>query len=531
MLTRRSLLHGISGSLAGTAIGQSGLVAPAMAASTGADHRDGAFSFALLARRMRDAATRPYQAPKVEMPEQIRKLTYDQYKAIAFRPDHALWADSKSLFRLQAFHMGFLFGAPVLLHEVVDGKAEAIRFTADDFEYRPPLNADDFKGLQMPGVAGFRLHYPLNRPDVFDELVVFQGASYFRALGRGSNYGISARGLAIDTASEADEEFPTFTEFYIERPQPGENSIKLYAALDGPSVAGAFAFHIMPGEDTIIDVTARLYFRKAVARLGVAPLNSMFLFGESNKYAFDDYRTQVHDSDGLQLTQRGGSQLWRALANPSQLANSIFSAEGMTSFALLQRHRDYSDYEDAEAHYERRPSLLVQPLRDWGKGTVQLVEIPSDLEQNDNVVAFWTPDAAVTAGSSLEVGYRLKWGDLAAEPALLARAVATRTGVGGPSGVKNEAGLRKFIVDFAGGMLSGLPSDAAVKAVTDVGGGEVVGSFVTRVDAENVWRVGFDVRPGGSAPMEISTYLSLADRPLSETWHFQWRAGDEKRRV
>jgi periplasmic glucans biosynthesis protein len=530
MISRRSLLRGISTSLVGTAFSQSSFLP--VSAAKAAEPAAGTFTFEILARRMRAAAAAPYRPPTVDMPAPLKSLTYDGYKAIAFRPDHALWSDTQSLFRLEAFHMGWLFGAPVLLFEVNDGEARPIRFTSDDFEYRAPvLNADDFKGVDMPGVAGFRLHFPLNRPDVFDELIVFQGASYFRALGRSSNYGISARGVAIDTASTKDEEFPVFTEFYIERPKPGAPSITLYAALDGPSVTGAFAFHVVPGQDTIIDVTARLFFRKDIERLGIAPLNSMFLFDESNKYTIDDYRTQVHDSDGLQIVRKGGDQVWRALANPSRLANSIFAADDLSSFALLQRHRAYADYEDAEAHYERRPSLLVEPLNEWGKGTIQLVEIPSSLEQNDNIVAFWTPDHPVTAGQSLELAYRLKWGDLASESCPLACVIATRTGVGGPSGIKNEAGLRKFVVDFAGSILDNLPSDAQVTAATSVQGGEVVGSFVARVDAEKCWRVGFDVRPNGADPIEMSTYLGLAGRPLSETWHFQWRVGDEKMHV
>lgn len=533
MLSRRSLLRGVSGSLVGSALAQSGVVPAAMAAPAPAAPQpgDGGFSFDVLTNRMREAAANPYQAPQADLPDPIQKLTYDQYKAIAFRPDHALWSDSNSLFRLQAFHMGWLFKAPVLLFEVVDGQANPITFTGADFEYRPPLKPDDFKGMTMPGVAGFRLHFPLNRPDVFDELVVFQGASYFRALGHGNHYGISARGVAVDTATGKKEEFPDFTEFYIERPKPDATDITFYAVLDGPSVTGAFAFHVVPGQDTITDVTARLFFRQDIERLGVAPMTSMFLFGENNRYTFDDYRAQVHDSDGLQISRRGGAQIWRALSNPSELANSFFAEENMASFALLQRHRRFTDYEDTGAHYERRPSLHLEPLQDWGKGAIQLVEIPSDLEQNDNVVAFWTPEAPVKAGGSMEVAYRLRWGELAAQQGVLARSIATRTGVGGPSGIKNEEGLRKFIVDFAGGMLASLPADAEVSAVTNVDGGEVVGSFVSRIDSTDGWRVGFDVRPHGDAPIEMSSYLSLAGRPLSETWHFQWRTGDEKRRA
>jgi glucans biosynthesis protein len=376
------------------------------------------------------------------------------------------------------------------------------------------------------------VHYPLNTKQYKDEVLVFQGASYFRALGRGSVYGLSSRGIAIDTATDKPEEFPIFTEFYIERPAPAATELTIYAAMEGPSVTGAFQFRIAPGEDTLTEVAARFFFRSDIQQIGLAPMNSMFLFGESNHYVFDDYRLQVHDSDGLEIVEHGGGrQVWRALNNPVSLANSFFAEESPQSFALLQRQRTYASYEDAEAHYERRPSLRVEPIGDWGKGNIQLVEIPSDLEQNDNIVAYWTPAQPARAGGSLEVSYRLLWGDLKRTDSSLGLAVATRTGVGGPSGIKNEAGLRKFVVDFAGGELDSLPPDAKIEAKTNVVGGEVVSSTIFKVDVDNSWRLAFDVRPATDAPLELSATLTYGDRVLTETWQYQWRRGDEKTRA
>jgi glucans biosynthesis protein len=537
MLTRRSLLGGISGAVAGALAASPALADDAPAPGSAAapapappGNASAPFSFDLLSDRMRDAATRPYAEPTITLPDVIAKLTYDEYKQIAFRPERALWADTKSLFRLEAFQMGWLFKTPVRLFEIDGDTATPIVFTGKDFEYRPPLDPANFEDVEMPGVAGFRLHFPLNRPDVFDEVVVFQGASYFRALGRGSVYGLSSRGIAIDTATDKPEEFPIFTEFYIERPDPGAGTLTLYAAMDGPSVTGAFQFRIVPGDNTATDVTARFFFRADIQQIGIAPMNSMFLFGENNHYVFDDYRLQVHDSDGLEIVEKGGRQIWRALNNPISLANSFFAEESPRTFALLQRQRDYTAYEDAEAHYERRPSLQAEAAGDWGKGNLQLVEIPSDLEQNDNIVAYWTPAEPAKAGGKLETSYRLLWGDLKRSDDTIGLAVATRTGVGGPSGIKNEAGLRKFVVDFAGGVLGGLPSDAKIEAKTDVAGGEIVSSTVFKVDVSNSWRLAFDVRPAGPAPLELRSYLAYGERVLTETWQYQWRPGDEKSR-
>jgi glucans biosynthesis protein len=490
------------------------------------------FSFDWLTERVRQRAADPFRPAAVQLPDILAKLTYDEYRAIAFRPARALWADDGSSFRLHAFHMGWLFNEPVQISEVVDGSAKPVVFDAEDFEYRPPLDAEDFRDLAMPGVAGFRLHHPLNRPDIYDEIVVFQGASYFRALGRGSAYGVSARGVAVNTAASVPEEFPRFSEFYLERPAPGDPSIVIHAAMDGRSLTGALRFRIVPGEDTVTDVLMRLFFRTDIERLGIAPMTSMFLFGASNRSTFDDYRAEVHDSEGLRIVRANGEVLWRCLNNPSALANSVFAEQAPASFSLLQRNRDFAEYQDAEARYERRPSLKVEPLGDWGRGAVELVEIPSALEKDDNIVAFWTPEKPARARQSLEIEYRLTWGDLRSDmDGALAQAVATRTGIGGPSGVRNEAGLRKFVVDFHGGLIAGLPPESDVAAVTNVTGGEVLTASVHKVDFDGVWRLAFDVRPVSDDPLELMAYLAVAGRPVSETWLYQWRPGDEKRRV
>ena len=528
MLSRRSVIGGMTGALASAGFVRSARAQDAGAAQQAAAPAEG-FSFDALTARMRDAATRGYEPPAFDIPEPIRGLDYEGYKQVAFRPDHAVWGDTDLPFRLQAFHTGWLFNEPVRLFVVDNGAVQELTFSGADFEYRPPLDPADFEGLPFPGVAGFRLHFPLNRPDVFDEVIAFQGASYFRAVGYGNVYGISARGLAVNTATGREEEFPRFTEFYIEKPHPDSRSLMIYATLESRSLTGAYAFRVTPGIDTVTDVTARLFFRADVERLGVAPMTSMFLFGENNRAVFDDYRERVHDSEGLRIVRRNGDELWRHLSNPHVLANSFFVEDQPVSFALNQRHHAFEDYQDAEAHYERRPSLRVETGEGWGKGHIQLVEIPADADHMDNVVAFWTPEARVTAGSELALGYRLVWGTPGSEDSSLARAIATRTGVGGPSGVRNDDGLRKFVIDYQGGMLRGLGPDAAVSPITHIGGGEVKTSSLHRL-ADGTWRYAFDVAPAGDGPVELAVRLDMAGRRLTETWLYQWRPGDEQRR-
>ncbi len=451
---------------------------------------------------MQALAAQPFEAP-VREPSFLDELKYDDYRLISFRPDRARWADEGSFFRLHAFSMGWLFKDPVLLFEVAGDQATPMPISTDDFQYLNDLATRIPAHAEMPGVAGFRLHHPLNRPDVWDELVAFLGASYFRALGRGNSYGLSARGLAVNSGLAMAEEFPRFTRFYIERPGDFRETITIYAALDSESVTGAYRFVITPGEETVMDVTARLFFRNDIEQLGVAPLTSMFLFSEKNRANFDDFRPNVHDSDGLRIERADGDIIWRPLNNPVRLSGSYFSEVSPRSFGLYQRDRQFDSYQDSAAHYERRPSLDVEPVGDWGKGSVRLVEIPTDLEVNDNIVAFWVPDGQVRAGETREFAYRLRWGALphdAGDPR--AYVLETRSGEGGVSGVENTQGTRKFVVDFKGGLLGTLPEGAEVEAVTAIANGEIVTQTLSPIVGTDVWRLVLDVSAEPGATVE-----------------------------
>ncbi|MGC9420754.1 MAG: glucan biosynthesis protein, partial [Rhodovulum sp.] len=347
-MTRRRTLAALAGTAAAAAL------LPPIAAAQQAEPMampPAPFSFDALAERMRALAATPYRSPP-EPEGVIAGLDYDAYRRIRFRPDHARWAGTEAAFRLHAFHPGWLYKAPVTLYEVVDGTERQMAFSAEDFEYDGALADRVPAGLALPTVAGFRLHAPLNRADIFDEVVVFLGASYFRALGRGNVYGLSARGLAINTATGKGEEFPRFSAFWIERPAPGADHVTLHAALDSPSATGAFRFVVRPGENTVIDVTARLFLREDVAQLGVAPLTSMYLLGDNDHGTFDDFRPRVHDSEVLVLNTRGGETFVRPLNNPPRLASSYLGTRDPVSFGLVQRDRAFDSYLDAGAHYE-----------------------------------------------------------------------------------------------------------------------------------------------------------------------------------
>ncbi|WP_068117609.1 glucan biosynthesis protein [Tropicimonas marinistellae] len=482
------------------------------------------FSFDWLTARMQNAASEAFSAPE-QLHGFLAELDYDAYQRIRFRPEKARWQEQDVAFRLHAFHPGWLFKEPVKIYEVEGDQARPMTFTTADFEYDDELLAESVpENADMPGVAGFRLHTPLNRADIFDELVVFQGASYFRALGRNNSYGLSARGLAVNTGMPEGEEFPRFSEVWVRRPMAGDRSVTLFAALDSPSVTGAYRFVITPGDATSMEVTARLFLRKDIKQIGVAPLTSMFLFSGADMGAFDDYRAAVHDSEALVVNSGAGETFFRPLNNPPELASSYFGAMNPKSFGLVQRSRSFEHYLDAQAHYGRRPSLMVEPIGDWGKGSVRLMEIPSDLEVHDNIVAYWVPEGKTRAGDSLEFSYRLHWGMTppGAAPSELARVLRTRTGKGGVAGVEGETGTRKFVIDFAGGLLGRLPGNAELEPVATAINGEIVESVLSPVDGKDEWRLVLEVRGQPGAVVELKAGISGYDRTLTETWVSQW---------
>lgn len=481
-----------------------------------------AFGFDTLVTRMKEKAGRAFQAGTPDLPAPLSELTYDQHRAIRFDPERSVWKDLDSNYRLQAFHPGWLFKETVELYEIVDGTALPLRFSGEDFSYGAPLDPGTFKDLDLPGIAGFRLHHPLNTPDYFDELIVFLGASYFRSLGKNNVYGLSARGLAVDTAIAGPEEFPRFSRFYLERPEPGASEMRLYAELESERVTGAYQFTVKPGTNTVVDVDARIFLRGDVERLGIAPLTSMFLFGENDRVGFDDYRPEVHDNDGLLILRQSGQRLWRPLRNPDTLALSFFAEDNPAGFGLLQRDRDFDHYQDTEAKYQRRPSLWIEPVNDWGKGQVMLAEIPADKEIHDNIVAFWVPEAGTEAGSEHRFAYRMILGSDPEPGTELAKVVATSTGHGGAAASDPDPKLRKFVVEFGGETLSGLGADAPVQPRLALQKGSVSHSFVQRLEG-GTWRAVFDIeRDDEEIPVEFILALQLDGADITETWMYQW---------
>ncbi|MBO1074757.1 glucan biosynthesis protein [Roseomonas marmotae] len=463
----------------------------------------------------RKLAAEPYKAPSEDLPAPFNDLGYDQYRDIRYRPDRALWAPENLPFQMQLFHRGFLYKPRVDMFEVANGVARPIRFNRDLFSYQnmqPPPPDQDL------GFAGFRLHGPINRADYYDEICAFLGASYFRALGKGHIYGLSARGLALNTADPKGEEFPVFRSFWVERPREGVNAITVHALLDSPSCAAAFRFAVRPGPTTIFDVECTIFPRTDLTTAGIAPLTSMFWFSPLNRTGRDDWRPAVHDSDGLLILTGRGERIWRPLNNPRNLEISIFSDVNPRGYGLMQRRRDFASYEDLEARYEKRPSLWIEPIGDWGEGAVHLVEIPTSTEIHDNVVVFWRPKDPLKAKGEYRYTFRMHWCDEAPVDPGLARITAVHSGAG------TRPGLRYFVLDAVGGALRDLPADAKPQLDVSASRGEILNPVVYRNPETGGWRIAFELAPGDARSIELRAQLRQGEQPLAETWLYRWTA-------
>ncbi|MEM7302398.1 MAG: glucan biosynthesis protein G [Pseudomonadota bacterium] len=471
------------------------------------------FSVSGLEQRAKAMASKAYQ-PRKQVPKAWRDLTYDQYRHYWFNTRQALWNNSDLPLRVDFFHPGLYFPRAVNIN-VVDGvQARKIRFDLDLF-------ARTKEAVKLPiddslGFSGFRFRSELEKEGIFQEWSVFQGASYFRCLGRGQNYGLSARGLALNTAKGQGEEFPEFTDYWIEKPKPGSREATVHALMDSKSVVGVYTFMLVPDDLTIVDVTAVLYPRVELDHVGLGPLTSMFLFDETNTSRFDDFRPAVHDSDGLAVFNGAGERIWRPLANPKKLQVSSFVDNNPRGFGLMQRSRKFADFVDLEVAYHNRPSLWIEPKGNWGKGSVTLVEIPADREIYDNIVAYWRPRQPIPAGGEYRFAYRMSWGKEPFVETPVSHVLNTRSGT-------RFGGGRIFAIDFSPHAI--LPPDLAdISLHIGSNRGSVSKGILQRNPDTGGPRLSFTLKEGDATAVEMRAQLRHEGRAVSEVWLYRWTA-------
>ncbi len=489
--------------------------------------------FKVITARAKKLASEPYKAPKDLELEALTSISYQDYRAIRFRTEQAIWKD-QSLYEVQLFHPGFLYRSPVAIN-ILEANAEVTSLPFKTGYYRYDATAAPLQqaistaisNTQL-GHAGFRLHFPLNNNQYKDEVAVFQGASYFRLVGPHQVYGLSARGLAIDTALNSGEEFPVFKEFWLVKPAPEDTTIVLYALLDSPSVSGAYRFEITPSTNTEMKTEMLIFARKDIKKLGIAPLTSMFYHGENSTKFFDDYRPEVHDSDGLLMQSEQGQWVWRALNNPKSLSVTSFTYDNPKGFGLVQRDRDFNNYLDTEAHYHNRPSMWIEPLGAWAKGRVELVEIPTNTETNDNIVSYWVPEQPMQAGDSLSFSYKLSTFNAQLASQDKASVLRTRIGSAALPGEDNPPpkSHRQFTVDFSGENINQLSANFAMMADLTLSSGEMSDKTVQQLPNNQGWRVAFKVAPQGDEPVDMRLSLKLREKEISEVWSYVWYPND-----
>ncbi len=484
------------------------------------------FSYEMLKALAARRAGTPYVTPAEPAPKIVDGINYEEWGKIIFDTDYALYADGPQRYPITFFHLAKWFPRPVALYAIEGAEARQIIYRPGYF--RMPANSIARQLPQGAGFAGFRVQEA--RGGKLDwrrnDWVAFLGASYFRAIGELYQYGISVRGVAIDTAvAGRPEEFPSFTRFYLTEPKDGEN-VTVYALLEGPSVVGAYRFILTRDKGVLMDIEQTLHLRQSVERFGIAPLTSMYWFSETVKPTAVDWRPEVHDSDGLAMWTGKGEHIWRPLNNPPGTTASAFLDENPKGFGLLQRDRVFDHYLDG-VYYDKRPSVWVEPVGGWGKGSVQLIEIPTNDEIHDNIVATWVPEEKAVAGSKVTLAYRLHW--LADEPypTPLARCVATRLGRGGQPGQPRPEGVRKFVIEFLGGPLAALPYGTKPDFHVTASRGKVTPYRIVEPVPDGVpghWRVEFDLAEAdGTEPVELRLYLTVGDQVASETWLYQYR--------
>ena len=472
------------------------------------------FSFETLIEQAKALRAKPFEKPAIREEAVLDRIDYDAFQAIRFRKERELWRGEN--YPVQLFHPGKYFKEPVRVHVVEKGEAREVQYDPALFEFGE--GSEFAKGLPPDlGFAGFRVQDSKGPTD----WLAFLGASYFRSSGEMDQYGLSARGLALNTALPEPEEFPRFSQFWLEE---AADALIIHALLESPSATGAYRIRASRAGAIRTDVEARVFLRKDVARLGAAPLTSMFWYSETERRDAIDWRPEVHYSDGLAIWTGAGERLWRPLNNPPQVMTNSFVDENVKGFGLIQRDRSFNNYQDDGVWYNKRPTVWVEPKGDWGKGAVQLVEIPTQDEIMDNIVAYWVPEGPARGGDDLAFDYALHWVKDEPFPAATGTVWSTRRGRGGVPGQPQsyEPGLVKYSIDFVGGSLAQYADKDKLEPVITTSRGEIVNPYALTVKGTDRWRVIFDLRVKGNDPVDLRAFLRHpGGEALTETWILQ----------
>ncbi|MCW4115003.1 glucan biosynthesis protein [Aurantimonas sp. MSK8Z-1] len=518
-INRRDFLYALS------ALGVVATTGDALAGLPGLTFGDARpYGFDALVERARAMAAQPYDNAPPRAADILEEIDYDAHWKIQYRPRDTLELNGGKA-PIRFFHLGRYFKMPVKVHVIDGNTSREVLYSPDLF--RMPI---DSVARQLPrdiGFAGFRV---LDADNTGRDWLAFLGAAYFRTAGELGQYGLSARALAIDVAMPTPEEFPRFTEFFL-GPSDTGGQLAITCLLDSPRMTGVFRMDVTKDGPIVMEIESRFFARDDIARVGLAPLTSMYWYSETDRSRRVDWRPEVHDSDGLSIWAATGERIWRPLNDPERVITSSFSGGTPKGFGLLQRDRNFDEYEDDSVYYDRRSGAWIEPKGDWGTGAVQLVEIPTDDEIHDNIVAYWVADKPVKKGDALSLDYTLTWSTNPPHPTDIGLVVATRLGRGGNPGQPRPSGVTKIVVDFDGGLVAGLDREAQdVKAIVTSSRGTVSNVNCYSVKVGTAWRASFDIKVDDTDPVDVRLYMEADGEPVSETWLYQFLPLSDKAR-
>jgi periplasmic glucans biosynthesis protein len=459
-----------------------------------------------------ELASKPFKDPEAAaLPSLFSGLTFDQYAAIQRVAGTAIWSDQKLGFSLEPLHRGFVYTKPIGINIVENGAAQRVIYDPANFNFgalKPPAGLGDL------GFSGLRILKSTDQG--FEDVAIFQGATFYRSRAHAQPFGLTARGLAIRTGDDPGEEFPLFREFWIEKPNPAADTLTIHALLDSQSVTGAFRFTLRPAETTIIDTEMTLIARTAIDKLGFAAMASSYLFSPLDHRRPDDVRAAAYESTGLQILTGKGEWLWRPVSNRDTLQISAFSDVNPRGFGLLQRSRTFDAFYDDDTHWELKPSLWIEPIGDWAAGDLRLLEIPADAESNENVIVQWRPKTGMAAVTTQSIAFRQFWCWAPPSKPPLAACVSSRRGKVGS--------FERFAVEMAGDIFADPVKAAAVSADVQAAPGKIVSVRLFPYKDRHSVRVVFDLDPGSETYSELRLTLKVDNQPVSETWLYRWTA-------
>lgn len=509
--TRRALLVGTLGAAAG--------LLPAVARSAEPDKaptlpgKGEAFEANTLTDLARARAAAPYAGPKTgDVPAVLKALSREAYDAIHPAEGRALWADRNVGYVLEPLLRGSIFETPVSLFVIENGLVQPVAYDKTAF-VAPGLDLPDLE--PDAAFSGFRLRARFEGAEAVSSFALFQGASFFRLVAEGQDFGINARALALRPADSRGEEFPLFRALFVETPAPGQ-PVVVHALADSESATAAFKITLTPGRDvSTAAIEGTVFARADLDHIGLGGMQGNYLFGPLDRNRVDDLRAAAFSVEGLAIHNGYGEPIWRPVHNPEALQVSAFVDRGPKGFGLMQRARAYDDFEDDRRHWEQRPSLWLEPLDDWNEGAVTLLEIPSDSELNENVFAYWRPKAKLAKGVEMRFQCRQHWSKGWPDPLPpeIARVRDSRCGHG------STGSRRLFAVDFEGDTLF-QPGDIDVDLSASAG-------TITRQDRfrypeRKTLRILFELDPGSARASELRLALRRGQARVSESWLFRW---------